>query len=200
MFDTEKCPFLPHETPFTAFLSRTLRESQHTRFEDQILSQVSLWGRTASCASLSLLLAMTQCFIAWSRVCLQWVSRVQKYLNIWLGCSRLMVWINVFQSFYFRSCHVIDLVWHEFPRHCIKVFVWKLISKCGLKLALHISRWWWWWCKIGEAGCGRGLGSSFVLGRTSTLTLSSHSGELPASHRRRHARYRPTSPQTHSHY
>ena len=28
------------------------RESQHTRFEDQILGQVSLWGRPASCASL----------------------------------------------------------------------------------------------------------------------------------------------------
>ena len=29
------------------------RESQHTRFEDQILGQVSLWGRPASCASLA---------------------------------------------------------------------------------------------------------------------------------------------------
>ena len=34
------------------FLSRMSRESQHTRFEDQILGQVSLWGRPASCASL----------------------------------------------------------------------------------------------------------------------------------------------------
>ena len=37
MFDTKKCPFLPQETPFTVFLSRMWRESQHTRFEDQIL-------------------------------------------------------------------------------------------------------------------------------------------------------------------
>ena len=35
------------ETPFTAFLSRMSRESQHTRFEDQILGQISLWGRPA---------------------------------------------------------------------------------------------------------------------------------------------------------
>ena len=30
-----------------------LRESQHTRFEDQILGQISLRGRPASCASLA---------------------------------------------------------------------------------------------------------------------------------------------------
>ena len=36
MFDAKKWPFLPQETLFTAFLSRMLRESQHTRFEDQI--------------------------------------------------------------------------------------------------------------------------------------------------------------------
>ena len=40
------------KTPFTAFLSRMSQESQHTRFEDQILGQISLWGRPASCASL----------------------------------------------------------------------------------------------------------------------------------------------------
>ena len=28
------------------------RESQYTRFEDQILGQVGFWGRPASCASL----------------------------------------------------------------------------------------------------------------------------------------------------
>ena len=42
MFDAKNCPFLAQETQFTAFLSRMLRESQHTRFEDQILGQVSL--------------------------------------------------------------------------------------------------------------------------------------------------------------
>ena len=52
MFDAKNCPFLPQETQFTAFLSRMSREYQHTRFEDQILGQVSLWGRPASCASL----------------------------------------------------------------------------------------------------------------------------------------------------
>ena len=52
MFGAKNCPFLLQETAFTAFLSRMSRESQHSRFEDQILGQVSLWGRPASCASL----------------------------------------------------------------------------------------------------------------------------------------------------
>ena len=52
MFDAKNCPFLPQETQFTAFLSQMSRESQHMHFEDQILGQVSLWGRPASCASL----------------------------------------------------------------------------------------------------------------------------------------------------
>ena len=52
MFDAKNCPFLPQETQFTAFLSRMSQESQHTRFEDQILGQVSLWGRPACSARL----------------------------------------------------------------------------------------------------------------------------------------------------
>ena len=52
MFDAKKCPFLPQETLFTAFLSRMSRKSQHTRFEDKILGQVSFGGFPATCASL----------------------------------------------------------------------------------------------------------------------------------------------------
>ena len=61
MFDAKNCPFLPQETPFTAFLSQMLRESQHTRFEDQILGQVSLRGRPASCASLFCINTVLKC-------------------------------------------------------------------------------------------------------------------------------------------
>ena len=40
MSDVKNCPFLPQETRFTAFLSRMSRESQHTRFEDQIIPDI----------------------------------------------------------------------------------------------------------------------------------------------------------------
>ena len=53
MFDAKNCLFLPQETPFMAFLSQMPWESQHTSFKDQILGQVSLWGRPARCASLN---------------------------------------------------------------------------------------------------------------------------------------------------
>ena len=52
MFDAKNFPFSSQETQFTAFLSQMSPEPQHMRFEDQILGQVSLCGRPASCASL----------------------------------------------------------------------------------------------------------------------------------------------------
>ena len=63
MFDAKKCNFLPQETLFTAVLSQMLWESQHTPFEDQILGQVSLWGRPASCASLHHI--KSHCCVMW---------------------------------------------------------------------------------------------------------------------------------------
>ena len=63
------------ETPFTAFLLRMLRKSQHTCFEDQILGQISLWGRPASCASLITILI----------VC-KWGEYIHEDVPGWIEC------------------------------------------------------------------------------------------------------------------
>ena len=92
MFDAKKCPFLHQETPFTAFLSRMSRESQHTRFEDQILGQVSLWGPPASCASLFQVEIF--CWVFGVEICLCWV----------LGVEIFLCWVFGFEFFLLGIC------------------------------------------------------------------------------------------------
>ena len=69
MFGAKNCPFLPQETQFTAFLSQMSRESQHTRFEDQILHQVSLvvpaWSTVSQYHCWSQNSGVCRCPICW---------------------------------------------------------------------------------------------------------------------------------------
>ena len=123
--NAKNCPFLPQETLFTAFLSRMSRESQHTRFEDQILGQVSLWGRPASCASLAVSLPiLTQMSSSLSLEQLSQNYATQQFCNI------LLHFISCIVEYAAWLC-VIMLKWNKKTFGAVTYPIFALITGWG---------------------------------------------------------------------